>query len=95
MDKEGRIVLPKALRQELRLEPGDTLELSRAGEQITLRPVRETGPLRKEHGVWVLRTGQTLPSTTPEELLQKIRKERDLKNLDGAGQRRPGRPLKV
>jgi AbrB family looped-hinge helix DNA binding protein len=85
MDKAGRIVLPKTLRQELRLEPGDTLELERAGAQITLRPVRGTGTLCKEQGVWVLRLGQPLPSAAPDKLLQKIGKERDLKNLGGKG----------
>ncbi len=30
------------------------LEMERTGEQITLRPVRGTGPLTKEHGVWCL-----------------------------------------
>ena len=57
IDKAGRVVIPKPLRQELHLEPGDALEIETSGEQITLRPVRETGPLTKEHGVWVFRTG--------------------------------------
>ena len=43
-----------------------------AGEQITLRPVRGTGPLTKEHGVWVFRTGQPLPASATDEVLQKI-----------------------
>jgi len=52
-----------------------------AGEQITLRPVRGTGPLTKEHGVWVFRTGQPLPASAADDLLQEIREERDLANL--------------
>jgi len=51
IDKAGRVVIPKPLREELRLEPGDALEIATAGERITLRPVRGTGPLTKEHGV--------------------------------------------
>jgi AbrB family looped-hinge helix DNA binding protein len=85
IDKAGRIVIPKPLREELRLEPGDALELENAGEQITLRPVRGTGPLTKEHGVWVFHTGQALPASATEEMLQQIRAERDLDNL-GKGQ---------
>ena len=46
-DKAGRVVIPKPLREELHLEPGDSLELQSVGEQITLRPVRGTGPLGK------------------------------------------------
>ena len=64
--------------------PCDTLEMENAGEHITLRPVRGTGPLAKEHGVWVFRTGNPLPASTTDELLQRIREERDLANL-GAG----------
>ena len=81
LDKAGRIVIPKPLREELRLEPGDALEMETTGEQITLRPVRGTGPLTKEHGVWVFRTGQALPATATDDLLQQIREERDLANL--------------
>lgn len=81
IDKAGRLVIPKPLREELHLVPGDSLEMESAGEQITLRPVRGTGPLTKELGVWVLRAGQSLPASTTDELLRQIRKERDLVNL--------------
>ncbi|MCC6389219.1 MAG: AbrB/MazE/SpoVT family DNA-binding domain-containing protein [Bryobacterales bacterium] len=60
LDKAGRVVIPKALREELHLAPGDALELNTAGEQITLRPVRASVPIRKEDGVWVYRSGQKM-----------------------------------
>jgi AbrB family looped-hinge helix DNA binding protein len=86
IDKAGRVVIPKPLREKLQLEPGDALEMESGGEQITLRPVRGTGPLTKEHGVWVFYTGQPLPASATDDLLQRIREERDLSNLgDGAG----------
>jgi AbrB family looped-hinge helix DNA binding protein len=81
MDKAGRVVIPKPLREELHLEPGDTLEIECAGEEITLRPVRGTGPLTKEHGVWVFRSGEPLPASTTDRMLHRIRAERDLANL--------------
>ena len=81
LDRAGRIVIPKPLRDELHLEPGDALELERAGEQIMLRPLRGTGPLTKEHGVWVFHTGQSLSAETTDKLLEHIREERDLSNL--------------
>src|ERR1700722_16405046 len=80
IDKAGRIVIPKSLRDELHLEPGDALELEHAGEEITLRPVRGTGPLSKEHGVWVFRTGDPIPASVTDGLLRQIREERDLRN---------------
>jgi AbrB family looped-hinge helix DNA binding protein len=82
IDKAGRVVIPKPLREKLHLEPGDALELETAGEQITLRPVRGTGPLTQENGVWVFRTGHPLHPSATDDILQQIRAERDLANLD-------------
>ncbi len=84
IDKAGRVVIPKPLREELHLEPGDTLEMESAGEQITLRPVRGSGPLVKEHGVWVFHSGQPLPASATDAMLQQIREERDQSNLGKA-----------
>jgi AbrB family looped-hinge helix DNA binding protein len=81
LDRAGRIVIPKALREELRLDPGDALEMETAGEQITLRPVRGTGPLTREQGVWVFRSGRPLPAAATDEMLRLIREERDIANL--------------
>lgn len=80
IDKAGRVIIPKPLREELHLAPGDALEMETAGEQITLRPVRGTGPLTKEYGVWVIRTGTPLAASTPDSLLEEIREERDAIN---------------
>jgi AbrB family looped-hinge helix DNA binding protein len=81
IDKAGRVVIPKPLREELHLQAGDALEMESSGEQITLRPVRGTGPLTKEHGVWVFHAGQPLPASATDEMLQQIREERDRVNL--------------
>jgi AbrB family looped-hinge helix DNA binding protein len=77
LDKVGRVVIPKTLRDELQLEPGDTLELESEGDSMTLRPVRSVSPLRKEHGVWVFRGSKKLPAAATDEVLQELRKERD------------------
>jgi len=77
LDKAGRMVLPKALRDELQLSPGDTLEVESSGEQVILRPLRATMPLQKERGVWVYRTGQKLSASAVDDTLRQIRDERD------------------
>ncbi len=82
LDKAGRVVLPKPVRDELELAPGDTLELESCGEQITLRPVRVITPLRKERGVWVYRTGEKLPASVADETIRQIREERARAALD-------------
>lgn len=77
LDETGRVVIPKTFREELHLEAGDALELEAVGEGITLRPIRGAGPLTKEQGVWVFRTGQPLPASATDEALRQVREERD------------------
>ena len=81
MDSAGRVVIPKPLREELQLHAGDVLDLELDGETIMLRPVRGTMPLQKERGIWVFRTGQSLPASATEAVRQKIRDERHEQNL--------------
>lgn len=81
LDKAGRIVLPKPLRDEFNLEAGDSLEIESSGEDITLRPARGQAQLRKKHGVWVFRSGEPLPAATVRDTVREIRQERDARNL--------------
>jgi AbrB family looped-hinge helix DNA binding protein len=76
LDKAGRVVIPKTLRDELHLEPGDTLELKSEGERVTLRPVRSRTPLRKERGVWVFRTGKKISAAITDTVLSESREHR-------------------
>ncbi|MGA3212235.1 MAG: AbrB/MazE/SpoVT family DNA-binding domain-containing protein [Terriglobales bacterium] len=77
LDRAGRVVIPKILRDELRLEPGDTLSLESEGERVTLLPVRSSSPLRKERGVWVFRSGRKISAAETERTLREIREQRD------------------
>lgn len=76
VDSAGRVVLPKPLRDELGLAPGDTLALESDGERVTLRPVRSSSALRKEEGVWVFRSGRKIPASETDRLLDAMREER-------------------
>jgi AbrB family looped-hinge helix DNA binding protein len=77
LDSGGRVVIPKSLRDELRLAAGDALTLVSDGETITLRPVRSSSPLRKERGIWVFHTGRQLSVEETERALEALRQERD------------------
>lgn len=81
VDKAGRLVLPKALRDELRLTAGDTLELESEGERVTLRPVRSSAPLRKDRGVWVFHGGGALSVDEANQFIADVRENRNRENL--------------
>lgn len=83
LDGNGRILLPKALRDELRLSPGDKLDLTLQGNEVTLRPRRGATPLQKERGIWVLRTGKPLRASETRETLLRIRAQRQQQNTGG------------
>jgi AbrB family looped-hinge helix DNA binding protein len=74
LDKAGRVVLPKPLRDRLQLAPGDTLHLESEGERIMLRPVRQNVMLKKELGVWVYQGEPTDASVT--DLIDRDRENR-------------------
>jgi len=84
IDKAGRVVIPKEVRDELRLEAGDTLALESEEEHVTLRPARGGTSLRKERGVWVFHGGKPLFLDEANQLLRDAREQRDRKN---AGER--------
>jgi len=84
LDKAGRLVLPKPVRDALQLEPGDSLEVEGSEEQVILRPVRGTMPLRKKKGIWVYRTGEPLSAAAVSKTVREVREERHRQNLGKA-----------
>ena len=77
LDRAGRVVLPKPIRDQFQLEPGESLELESFDDHIVLRPVRVDAPLRKKRGVWVFGTGKPLAASTADETLRRVREDRD------------------
>ena len=83
VDSAGRVLIPKSLRDELRIEAGDTLELTSDGELMTLQPVRGDSALRKKQGVWVFYGSKNLSAASTDEALQRVRSERN-QNIIGS-----------
>lgn len=81
LDKAGRLVLPKPIRDELRLGPGDCLAAEVKDQRITLLPMRTSSALGKERGVWVYRTGEPLRPSVVNDTLRRVR-ERAVLGVD-------------
>jgi AbrB family looped-hinge helix DNA binding protein len=84
IDGAGRVVLPKAVREALRLGPGDELEVEHEDDRLILSPVRIPPGLRKESGVWVYRSGKPAGASIPD-LIEEQRSQRT-RHVSGEGQ---------
>jgi len=74
LDSAGRVVLPKKLREELRIGPGDSLDLESDGDRVILRPSRAESRLRQKDGIWVYRgSSGRIPADVTDRILDEIR----------------------
>jgi AbrB family looped-hinge helix DNA binding protein len=77
IDKAGRVVLPKPVREALQISPGDSLELESGDDHIVLRPARGKARICKKQGVWVIDTGKPIPADVVEDTIRRVRRERE------------------
>ena len=75
LDKAGRLVLPKPIRDALRIGPGDTLEIECDDDRLVISPVRLRPGLQREQGIWVYRSGSPTTASIPG-LIDRQRKQR-------------------
>jgi len=61
IDKAGRLVVPKKLRDALHLVPGTRVELRQEGAGIVMEPERKGRGLYMKNGILVYDTGRPLP----------------------------------
>jgi AbrB family looped-hinge helix DNA binding protein len=71
------MVLPKPVREALRVGPGDELAITTEGDRVTLTPVRSYSGLQKKRGIRVYRSGKPLHASIPE-LIDENRKQRSV-----------------
>lgn len=53
VDRAGRLVLPKQLREQFGLHPGSQLELAISHDHVELRPLERKAVLRQNKKLWV------------------------------------------
>jgi len=81
IDKAGRLVLPKPVRDRFRLRAGANLELEEHPEGLILRPVARRASMAQEKGIWV-HLGKIPEGLDWDELVDALREER-LKDATG------------
>ncbi len=73
IDRFGRIIIPKELRDLFGLKPGSTLEVIPSEQEITLRMVESEPLIARKNGVLIIKT----EIRGNEDIVQLIRKQRD------------------
>jgi AbrB family looped-hinge helix DNA binding protein len=73
MDKAGRVILPKPVRDRLGLHEGSDLEIVETSEGVVLKPTEPRSSMVKKQGLWV-HTGKLPPGF---DIVQAIRDDRE------------------
>jgi AbrB family looped-hinge helix DNA binding protein len=76
LDKAGRVVIPKKLRDKLHMSAGDSFQVESTDEKIVLKPVREEATMLKKDGMWVIKTGKPLTVDDVNAVIESVREER-------------------
>ena len=87
MDKAGRVVLPKPLREQFNLVAGDKLRLSVEGSSIRLEPASGAGEFVRK-GTVLVYTGEFSELITTGKIARLIGSERETRLRTSGGNRR-------
>ena len=75
IDKAGRIVVPKPLRERLGFKPNTELEAIEQPDGVLLKRVEQRPSMVKVNGLWV-HQGSAEPGANWERILENVREER-------------------
>ena len=75
IDKAGRIVVPKPLRERLGFKPDMELEAIEQPDGVLLKRVQQRPSMVKVDGLWV-HQGRAEPGTNWERILEDVREAR-------------------
>ena len=75
IDKAGRIVVPKPLRERLGFKPDTELDVIEHPEGVLLKRIEQRPSMAKVDGLWVHR-GDAKPGANWDRILEDVREER-------------------
>ena len=75
IDKAGRLILPKPVRDRWGLHEGSDLEITETPEGVMLNPAERRPSMVKKHGLWV-HTGELPPGFASVQAIRDDREER-------------------
>lgn len=75
IDRAGRLVIPKPIRDRLGLKPGARLEAREHDNQLILKSVSDQPALVREKGLWV-HQGEPTGSLDLRRAIDEVREER-------------------
>jgi bifunctional DNA-binding transcriptional regulator/antitoxin component of YhaV-PrlF toxin-antitoxin module len=76
IDKAGRLILPRAVRQQLGITPCATLELVPGPDGVLLRKVTDSPTMRQVDGLWI-HQGVAPATADWSRIVDNLRSERD------------------
>jgi AbrB family looped-hinge helix DNA binding protein len=71
LDKFGRVVIPKEIRDNLGLKPGEVLQVEGFEDEVILKPLREESPLQVKEGVLIF------SGTATGNIIEAVRSHRE------------------
>lgn len=74
IDKAGRIVIPKKMRDAMGLKPGTRLRIERSGDHLVMEPPVEETRLERRNGLLVMVGGG---KRTVEDVNREIEEQRE------------------
>ena len=80
IDKAGRIVVPKPMRERLGLRAGMDIEVAESSEGLTLKPAKDRPAMIKVDGFWV-HQGEPPKGFDWSRMIEEHREERHRKVL--------------
>lgn len=85
IDKAGRVVVPKKMRDALHLTAGTRLRVEQAGDRLIFETDFPAGKLQMRDGMWVMVGGTPLPDAEVNALIQQGYEERQQRIMEGSG----------